>query len=110
MMTTRASILEDDTPPMRPTPEQVRALAEGQNFTSREPQLPVAAPAPTARRHRPRFHRTGRNTPFSCKITQEAYDTIYAICDEHGLKIGEIVERGIALLQQELKAERAGKG
>ena len=69
---------------------------------------PEAAPAvAAARRHRPRFHRTGRNTPFSCKITQEAYDAIYAICDEHGLKIGEIVERGIALLQQELKG---GKG
>ena len=104
-MTTRASILEDDTPPARPTAEQVRALAEGQHFTSRETQ-PAAAPA--ARRHRPRFHRTGRNTPFSCKITQEAYDAIYAICDEHGLKIGEIIERGVALLQQELKAGRAG--
>lgn len=109
-MTTRASILEDDTPPARPTPEQVRALAEGQNFTSREPQAHAPASAPAARRHRPRFHRTGRNTPFSCKITQEAYDAIYAICDEHGLKIGEIVERGIALLQQELKAGRAGEG
>ena len=109
-MTTRASILDDDTPPARPTAEQVRALAEDQNFTSREAAGPAAAPVAAARRHRPRFHRTGRNTPFSCKITQEAYDTIYAICDDHGLKIGEIVERGIALLQQELKAGRAGEG
>ncbi len=104
-MTARASILDDeDTTPARPSPEQVRALAERQNFTSREPQ-----PVPAAKRHRPRVHRTGRNTPFSCKITAEAYNTIYALCDAHGLKIGETIERGVALLEQELKARRGGE-
>ena len=81
MSRSRASIFEDDAcQPRRPAPappEQVRALAEGRNFTSREPQ---PAPARRASGARPRY-RTGRTAPFSCKTTQETNDAIYAIAN-----------------------------
>ncbi len=105
MSGSRASIFEDEDTELpavpdtsRPTPEQVRALSEAANFRSREPQ----APPPVQAKRRPHTYRTGRTAAFSAKTTPETVDTLYAIAEQQGWKIGETLERALAALQREL--------
>ena len=62
----RASIFEDELP----TPEDVRAVAEGTAFKSRE-----------GGERKPHTWRTGRTAAFSVKTTPETVDLIYAIAE-----------------------------
>ena len=99
----RASIFEDDDlpampEPPRPAPEQVRALSEAANFRSQEPQPTSLSPA----KRKPRTYRTGRTAAFSAKTTPETVDTLYAIAERQGWKVGETLERALAALQREL--------
>ena len=90
-------------------PEDIRKVAEKASFQSREPQ--PAPPAPE-----PRVYRTGRNIQFTCKVTQELHDEIYALTDELGRRMNEQVpgvrwtigmtaERMVAALKRELERE-----
>jgi hypothetical protein len=86
-----------------PPQEQVRAVAQTANFTSREaPRVPSPAP----KKRTARVHRTGRNVQFNLKASQETVDAFYAVTDANpGWVLGYTLERAIAALQRELKAE-----
>lgn len=90
-----------------PTKAQVKAVTESKNFKSRE----AATPAKDAERKtsaQRRVLRTGRNVQFNAKVTQEVYDGIYAITNEHqGWVLGYTLELALAALQRELAGENA---
>ena len=106
MTTERAGVFDEDLSDFAPKPpaaegarsEEVRVVAEGAAFRSREPQ-----PAPE--RRLVRRHRTGRNVQLNLKVRQEAADAFYALADREGLVLGEAFERAVAALEREL-AER----
>jgi hypothetical protein len=107
-MTSRASIFEEDDPlapapvPVRPTPEQVRAVADAAtSFRSRESAPAMATPA----RRPPRTYRTGRTATFSVKARPDSIDAFYAIAERHNWKAAETFERALAALQRELARE-----
>jgi hypothetical protein len=91
----------DDTdiarPVQRPTPEEVRALAESTEFRSRQ-----SAPSPPTQSRRGK-QRTGRTEQFACRITREALDTIYAIADQQRWTVGATIEHALAALQEKLR-------
>jgi hypothetical protein len=107
MSTPRAGVFEDDLSDFAPKPrapaaarpEEVKALAEGTAFRSRDPQ--AAAPAPPGRRE-PRRYRTGRNVQLNLKVRQEAADAFYHIADQTGLVLGEVFEQAVEALAREL--------
>jgi hypothetical protein len=88
-----------------PAPEAVREVSEGANFKSREP-----APKPVKKADR--RHRTGRNAQLNVKVTAEAQQEFYKMCDELSAKYkwvqGEVLERAIKALQRE-EAQRSGQ-
>ena len=100
MNTVPADIFEDEqqAPVQRPTPEEVRALAETADFHSRQPVL-----------HRPRRgrRRTGRTEQFACRITPAAAETIYRISEQQDWTIGATVERAIAALEEKMRTRTA---
>ena len=104
MTTDRAGVFDEDLSVFAPKPpaaegarsEEVRAVAEGAAFRSREPQ-----PALPERRA-VRRHRTGRNVQLNLKVRQEAADAFYALADRRGLVLGEAFERAVAALEREL--------
>lgn len=118
-MSARASLFGDDAdldvsgfaptspaPKSAIAPEQVRAVAEGANFRSREPaalaSMSAAAVAtPTVRREARRY-RTGRNIQLNLKVRQEAVDAFYALADSQGWVLGEAFEHAVAALKREL--------
>ena len=75
-----------------PSPEEVRAVAQGTAFTSREG------------RRKPHTYRTGRTSAFTVKTTPETVDTLYAIAEGQGWKIGETFEKAVAALTEKLGA------
>lgn len=85
----RASIFEQDD---LPTPEDVRAVAEGTAFRSRE-----------GGRRKPHTYRTGRTSAFTVKTTPETVDTLYAIAEGQGWKVGETFEKAIEALTEKLR-------
>ena len=90
-----------------PTREEVKAVAEGANFPSR--QAPAATTKPSKKRA-PRVYRTGRNVQFNVKASQETVDAIYTITDAHdGWVLGYTLERAVAALQRELELEKPRK-
>jgi hypothetical protein len=87
-------------PVQRPSPEQVRAAAEGTEFRSRAaPVIPAPAPAALAKRGRPR---TGRTVPFACRTTQEAHDLFYQIARDKDWSCGTTFEKALEALQEKL--------
>lgn len=110
MSTPRAGVFEDDLSdfapkPRTPTaarPEEVKALAQGTAFRSRDPQAAASAtPAPSLRRE-PRRYRTGRNVQLNLKVRQEAADAFYGLADQTGLVLGEVFEQAVEALAREL--------
>ena len=110
MRTPRAGVFEDDLSDFAPKPrtpaaarpEEVKALAEGTAFRSRDPKTATpATPAPPLRRE-PRRYRTGRNVQLNLKVRQEAADAFYRLADSTGLVLGEVFERAVEALAQEL--------
>jgi hypothetical protein len=96
--------LSDFKPKTPPDKAAVKAVAEGAQFRSRDPQaLPVA---PTKRE--PRRYRTGRNQQLNLKVTAEAAEAFYALADEKGWVLGEVFERAIIALKRDLEGQ--GKG
>lgn len=86
-------------------PEQVRAVAEGVSFRSREPKAaPVMSAAPQKREQR--RYRTGRNAQLNIKIKPETLEDFYALVDRHGWVQGEAFERAIEALKRELAAQK----
>lgn len=126
----RAGVFDDDGDDLgdfraRPTarPEQVREVAEGAGFRSRDPRpqaRPEASPAtlvssaagdpgttggtvPAAAGGRElRRYRTGRNQQLNLKVRAEDAAAFYAIADGQGWVLGETFARAIAALQREL--------
>src|SRR5215204_2743992 len=96
MNTVPVDIFEDDlqAPVNRPTPEEVRALAETADFHSRQPVV--------NRPHRGR-RRTGRTEQFACRITPAAAETIYRISEQQDWTIGATVERALAALEEKMR-------
>lgn len=82
-------------------PEQVRAVAEGASFRSREPAMPSVVATSAARRETRRY-RTGRNVQLNLKVRQEAVDAFYALADSQQWVLGEAFERAIEALKREL--------
>jgi hypothetical protein len=78
--------------------EDVRAVSEGMNFRSREPQPPVPKPE----KREPRRYRTGRNQQLNIKARAEAIEAFYQITDQQGWVLGETFERAIEALKREL--------
>lgn len=113
----RASIFGDDDeldvsgfapkPAAKPAakPEQVRAVAEGASFRSREPKTATAAPTVAQKREQRRY-RTGRNAQLNIKIRPETLKEFYAIVDRHGWVQGEVFERAIEALKRELAGQK----
>ena len=110
MSTPRAGVFEDDLSDFAPKPrtpaaarpEEVKALAEGTAFRSRDPQTAVpSTPAPPGRRE-PRRYRTGRNVQLNLKVRQEAADAFYRLADQTGLVLGEVFEQAVEALAREL--------
>ena len=106
MSTPRAGVFEDDLSDFAPKPrtpaaarpEEVKALAEGTAFRSRDPQAAVPpTPAPPGRRE-PRRYRTGRNVQLNLKVRQEDVDAFYALADEHGWVLGEAFQKAVEAL------------
>ena len=83
MNTVPADIFDDElqAPVHRPTPEEVRALAETADFHSR----------------------TGRTEQFACRITPAAAETIYRISEQQDWTIGATVERALAALEEKMR-------
>ena len=109
MSAPRAGVFEDDLSDFAPKPrtpaaarpEEVKALAEGTAFRSRDPQAAPAPPAPPLRRE-PRRYRTGRNVQLNLKVRQEAADAFYNLADRTGLVLGEVFEQAVEALAREL--------
>lgn len=95
-----ADIFEEEPPPLvhRPSPDEVRALAETVDFRSRQ------APASASTRPRRGRRRTGRTEQFACRITPAAAETIYRISEEQDWTIGATVERALAALEEKMRA------
>jgi len=93
--------LSDFKPKAPPDKAAVKAVAEGAQFRSREPQTPPAAPT----KREPRRYRTGRNQQLNLKVTAEAAEAFYALADETGWVLGEGFERAITALKQDLDSK-----
>ena len=110
MSTPRAGVFDDDLSDFIPKPrtvkaarpEEVKALAEGAAFRSREPQATSPAATTPLGRREPRRYRTGRNVQLNLKVRQEAADAFYVLADQTGLVLGEVFERAIDALAREL--------
>ena len=113
MTSGRAGVFDDlsdfaPAPPAAGAPaEEVKAVAEGAAFRSREPgSVPAAAPVPPPvtppARREPRRYRTGRNVTVSVKTTQETVDAFYELARSQGWKAGETFEQAIQALQEKL--------
>lgn len=104
MIAGRAGVFDEDLSDFAPKSpaaegarlEEVRAVAEGAAFQSRDPR-----PARLAGRQ-VRRHRTGRNVQLNLKVRQDAADAFYALADRTGLVLGEAFERAVAALEREL--------
>ena len=103
----RAGVFEDDLSDFQPRPaarpEEVRRLAEGAGFRSRDPQPVSQGQMLAAERREPRRYRTGRNQQFNIKARPEAIESFYAIADRQGWVLGETFERAISALLRELE-------
>ena len=89
-----------------PAVEQVRAVSQAANFTSREPV--VARTKATEKAEVPakrpiRRYRTGRNVQFNIKALKETVDAFYAITDKEDWVLGYTLERAVEALKRELK-------
>lgn len=85
--------------------EQVRAVAEGASFHSREPKAAPVVPAAPQKREQRRY-RTGRNAQLNIKIKPETLEDFYALVDHHGWVQGEAFERAIEALKREIAAQK----
>ena len=86
----RASIFDTDDLPTR---DDVRAVAEGTAFRSRE-----------GGRRKPHTYRTGRTAAFTVKTTPETVDALYAIAEGQGWKVGETFEKSVEALAEKLRS------
>jgi len=91
-------------PPAKPLAPEIRAAAEAQNFQSREPAKPKLSKAAPARKGN---YRTGRNTPFSAKVSLECNNGFYAIAERTGWTMGLVLEKAQAALERELALEKS---
>ncbi len=88
-------------PPARP--EEVRGVAEGAGFRSREPAAnpPASSLASVPARREQRRYRTGRNVQLNLKVRQEDLDAFYKLADESGEVLGVVFANAVAALQRE---------
>jgi hypothetical protein len=77
--------------------DAIRQASEQAGLVSREPTTPK--PAKIARKGN---YRTGRNTPFSAKVSLECNNGFYAIAARQNWTMGEVLERALAALEREL--------
>jgi hypothetical protein len=79
-------------------PDLVRALSEAAQFPSREaiPQRP------------PRIYRTGRTMQFNARATPVTVEAFYAIADQQGWLVSEVLEQALAPLKRELAGQGRG--
>jgi hypothetical protein len=83
--------------------EEVRKVAEKEEFSSREPEK-------KSKRREPRRYRTGRNVQLPFKVTQAVLDDIYRLTDAapEGQRVaGLTIEKAVAALKRE---RAAGQG
>jgi hypothetical protein len=74
--------------------EAVAAIAEQNNFPSRQPTKSSSAP-----RRKPRIYRTGRNQQFNAKATPETIQRFYKLADEKRVPLGELLKQGVDALE-----------
>lgn len=84
-----------------PPSEAIRAVAEGAQFKSREPDSIPAKPARKPQRRR----RTGRNLQLNVKVSASTLESFYEISDRQGWVLGEALEQAIAALKRELNVK-----
>jgi hypothetical protein len=75
--------------------EQVRAVAEGAQFPSREPEA-------KKKRREVRRYRTGRDAQFNIKADPQVIEAFYAIAEKQGWVLGQTLERAVEALQKEV--------
>jgi hypothetical protein len=80
------------------SPDLVRVVSEAARFPSRE-----AIP-----RRPPRIYRTGRTMPFNARATPETVEAFYAIADQQGWMVSEVLEQALAALKRELAGQGRG--
>jgi hypothetical protein len=128
MTITRPSIFHDDavkdidlsnfapkSAPEKPlvTAETIRQVSEEGGFHSRtpRPRVPLQPQAPK----RSAVPKSGRTVLLNARITRRAHDRFHAIIEEerlryeageltHRVTLGELVERALAALEREMKA------
>jgi hypothetical protein len=83
-----------------PAAEQVRAVAQAANFSSREP---TPAKSGTKPKRTIRRYRTGRNVQFNIKAMQDTVDAFYALTEAQGWVLGFTLQKAVEALQRELK-------
>lgn len=92
--------------PVKPTAttprEDVRKVAEGAAFKSREPERTPEEGRGAHRRRERRIHRTGRNVQFFCKAEGTVVDAFYAISNEQDWVMGETLARAVSALKREI--------
>jgi hypothetical protein len=84
-------------PAARARPEEVRRVAESQDFRSRESGQPG----------RQRRYRTGRNMQLNMKVRPETLERFNRLCDEQGWVQGEALEHALDALERELRSDPA---
>jgi hypothetical protein len=80
------------------SPDLVRVVSEAARFPSRE-----AIP-----RRPPRIYRTGRTMQFNARATPETVEAFYAIADQQGWMVSEVLEQALAALKRELAGQGRG--
>ena len=81
------------------TIDEIRAASESAGLVSREPAKPKPPKAAPARKGN---WKTGRNTPFSAKVSLECNNGFYAIAERYDWTMGLVLEKALAALEREL--------
>lgn len=87
----------------RPTPQELRPIAESTKFVSRQPKDPGTPPVPLLRRGN---RRTGRTVTVTLKTTPEHSNRFYAIAEAQDWLVGETFERALQALEEKLAGGR----
>ncbi|MGH7097083.1 MAG: hypothetical protein ACREE4_05405 [Stellaceae bacterium] len=89
----------------RPTPQDLRGIAERTKFISREPKEAGTPPVPLLRRGN---RRTGRTVTVTLKTTPDHSNRFYAIAEARDWLVGETFEHALQALEEKLA--RLGEG
>jgi hypothetical protein len=82
----------------------IEQVAAENNFPSRHPSKPPAAPYPSSVLRTQRRYTTGRNMQINIKATAQTIDRLHRVADELGVPLGEVLARALEALEQGRKS------